>query len=185
MKDERIIELFFARSESAIAELADKYGRLCMRVAENVTGSREDSEECCNDAYLAAWNSIPPEHPKSLSAYLCRIVRNLALKKQSYNRADKRNSEYAASLDELFVSLTAEGSVDDDLTAAELSRAINGFLDRERGVDKELFVRRYYLCESVAAAAAAMSISTNKASVRLSRQRERLAAYLRKEGYTV
>ena len=89
MDDEKIIELFFARSEQAIAELAEKYGSVCGRVAENILGSRADAEECVNDAYLAVWNAVPPVRPDPLGAYVCRIARNLALKKYRANTAAK------------------------------------------------------------------------------------------------
>lgn len=185
MKDERIIEMFFARSERAISELTAKYGALLMRVAMNIVGNRGDAEECCNDTYLGVWNTIPPKRPNSLSAYSCGIARNIALKKHAYNSAQRRNSEYDKSLDELYGAIAAPNETVDQIDASELANAINAFLKRERPVDRELFVRRYYLCESVATAAMSMTIGVNKASVRLSRQRERLAQFLREEGYII
>ncbi|MBQ3866058.1 MAG: sigma-70 family RNA polymerase sigma factor, partial [Clostridia bacterium] len=92
MDDEKIIELFFARSEEALDALAQKYGRLLRGVAGNVLADPRDTEECLNDAYLALWNKIPPEKPDPLSAYVCRVVRNLAVKRYHRNTAEKRNS---------------------------------------------------------------------------------------------
>ncbi len=185
MKDEKIIEMFFARSERAISELTAKYGALLMRVAMNIVGNRADAEECCNDTYLCVWDTIPPKRPNSLSAYSCGIARNIARKKCAYNTTKLRNSEYDKSLDELYDAISAPNWTEEQISASELAAAINAFLKRERPVDRELFVRRYYLCESVAAAAMSMTISVNKASVRLSRQRDRLSKFLREEGYII
>lgn len=82
MEDTQIIHLFYKRSEQAIAALEKKYGRLCCKIANNILNSSEDVEECVNDAYYAVWNSIPPQNPAPLSAYVCRIVRNLEQQRQ-------------------------------------------------------------------------------------------------------
>lgn len=185
MTDEKIIELFFDRCESAIAELAKKYGKLFMILAYNITGNREDAEECCNDAYLGAWNSIPPERPSPLSAYVCRIVRNLAYKRYTYNTAVRRNSGFAAAMEELCFSIASPSDVEDDVSADELARAIDAFLDKEKPADRELFVRRYYFSETVADAAKAVGINANCAAVNLYRQRERLRRYLIEEGFII
>ena len=91
MEDARIIQLFRDRSEQAIAELAEKYGRLCCKVARNILRDVLDAEECVNDAYLGVWNSVPPQEPSPLGTYVCGITRNLALKKYHANTAQKRN----------------------------------------------------------------------------------------------
>ena len=85
MDDSRIIDLFYERSEQAIAELSQKYGSTCMRVANNILNNLRDAEECVNDAYLGTWNTIPPQNPNPLLSYVCRIVRNLAIKKYHSN----------------------------------------------------------------------------------------------------
>ena len=109
MDDDRIIELFFARSEQAITELSRKYGTVCRRVAENILNDRRDAEECLNDAYLAVWNTVPPRRPDPLMSYVCRIVRNQALKRYHANAARKRNSVYDAALEELAAMGAAGG----------------------------------------------------------------------------
>ena len=101
MEDSKIIELFFARSEQAISELASKYGKLCLKIAKNILSNTSDAEECVNDTYLGAWNSIPPAKPDPLQAYICRIVRNISIMKYHSNTAAKRNSFYSSALDEL------------------------------------------------------------------------------------
>lgn len=185
MTDEGIIELFFGRCEEALTELSSKYGKLLFGLAYNITGNREDAEECCNDAYLGVWNRIPPERPSPLSAYVCRVVRNLAHKRYEYNKAERRNSEYTTVINELTAAVSAEGSVEDEITAGELARAIDAFLDGEKPADRELFVRRYYFAETVDEAAKALLMKPNRAAVALHRQRERLRRYLIEEGYII
>ena len=94
MEDWMIVRLLFQRSEEAVAELDRKYGKICSAIAYRILQNREDAEECVNDAFLAVWNTVPPEKPEPLLAYVCRIVRNLSLKKYHYNTAEKRNSHY-------------------------------------------------------------------------------------------
>lgn len=101
MEDQKIIELYWARIEEAISETASKYGKLCRKIADNILASREDSDECVNDTYLAVWNSIPPSRPSFFSAFIGRITRNLALKRYAYLSAEKRNPEAVCSLEEL------------------------------------------------------------------------------------
>ena len=105
MDDEKIIELFFARSEQGISELADKYGTLCKNYSYNIVGNSEDAEECVNDAYLGVWNSIPPQKPNPLKAFLLKILRNISVNKYKANKAKKRSSAYTASLEELEVAV--------------------------------------------------------------------------------
>lgn len=80
IEDEKIVELFFERSEQAIQELGNKYGKVCRKLSYNIVNNMQDAEECVNDAYLGAWNAIPPEKPDPLLTYLCKIVRNISLK---------------------------------------------------------------------------------------------------------
>lgn len=92
MDDSKIIELFFQRSENAIGELSQKYGKLCRFTANNILGNLEDSEECVNDAYLGVWNAVPPKKPDNLPAFLLKIVRNLSVNRLKYNAAEKRRA---------------------------------------------------------------------------------------------
>lgn len=127
MEDQQIIRLFFERSEQAITELSRKYGALCFQIADNILDDPQDAEECVNDAWLGAWNSIPPQRPDPLRAYVCRIVRNLSLKKLRANSALKRSSRFEVSLSELEDCISAH-SLDEQLAAGELSAQINAFL---------------------------------------------------------
>lgn len=129
MQDNEIIDLFYERSEQAISELAKKYGSLCWKVARNILNNDFDAEECINDSFLAAWNTIPPEKPNPLLTYILRIVRNLSVKKYHANTALKRNSFYDAALDELVDCLAAPDNVETELSTKELTLLLDSFLD--------------------------------------------------------
>ena len=182
MDDERIIELFWARSEAAIEALEEKYGALCRRVAQQILGDSRDSEECVSDAYLGVWNTVPPRRPDPLAAYVCRIVRNQALKRYHANRAQKRGSQYDAALEELEDGLASDTSVEDEVEARELSRALDRFLaslDRESRV---LFVRRYWYSDSIESLAALFRVREHTISARLWRLRQKLRRELERKG---
>lgn len=185
MEDSRIIELFYARSEQAIKELSKKHGALCTHVARNILNSRQDAEECVNDAYLGAWNTIPPENPNPLRTYICRIVRNLSIMRYHSNTAKKRNSYYDAALDELEDCITSASSVEDEISVRELSRLLDAFLDNLDVENRVIFVRRYWYSDSVSEIAERLGVSSNNISVRLSRIRSKLKKFLEKEGYIV
>ncbi len=182
MEDSKIIKLFFDRSEEAITELSEKYGKICKSVAENILNNHRDSEECVNDAFLAVWNTIPPQHPEHLLSYVCRIVRNLAVKKFHANTAQKRNSIYDVALDEIKECFPSSVSVEDEIEAIEVSRAIDRFLESMDKQNRILFVRRYFYSDSVEELAELFRTSKHNISVRLSRIRKNLKKYLIKEG---
>lgn len=182
MDDEQIIALFFERSEQAIAELSKKYGTLCSRVAVNILNNEHDAEECVNDAYLGVWNAIPPQKPDPLCSYVCRVVRNLALKKYHANTAQKRNSTYDISLEELAVCLPSAAFVEEDIEAKEVAGYINSFLQTLDHQSRILFVRRYWYADSIEELAKQFRTSRHTVSVRLLRIRKALRNYLIKEG---
>ena len=101
MEDEKIIELFFARSETAIKELDSKYGKVCYSISYNILNNNLDAEECVNDAYLGTWNAIPPQRPNPLLAFVCKIVRNISIMRHRTNTAMKRNSSYDIAMSEI------------------------------------------------------------------------------------
>ena len=129
MEDKKIIELFFSRSEQAIRELDLKYGRLCHRLAYNILNSWQDAEECVNDAYLGAWNAIPPAEPNPLQSYICKIVRNISLKLYYKKDAAKRKSSYETALQEIESCLSAPDTVETEIEARELTGILETFLD--------------------------------------------------------
>ena len=180
MDDKQIIRLFFERSEQAITELSQKYGDLCMTIARSILNDHQDAEECVNDAYLGAWNSIPPQSPDPLRAYICRIVRNRSLKKLRANTAIKRGSQFEVSLSEL-EDCIPDNSMDEQLSISELSAQINAFLAALPKDDRLMFVKRYWFSESISELADAFGITENNVSVRLSRIRGKLHQYLNRE----
>ena len=185
MDDCEIINLFFDRSEQAIEELGNKYGRVCKRVALNILSNGQDADECVNDAYLGVWNSIPPQKPSPLLTYLCRIVRNLSIKKYHANTAQKRNSFYDVALSELEECIPAQGSVADEMDAKELGQLLDVFLGTLDGKSRVLFMRRYFFSEPLPNLAEEFGITAHNAAVRLSRTRARLAKFLISEGVSL
>ncbi len=185
MDDSKIIELFFERSEQAIIELSKKYGPVCTKVASNILNNRLDTEECVNDTYLGVWNTIPPQKPNPLLSYVCRIVRNLAIKKYHANTAAKRNSVYDVALDELEYCFPASPSVEEEISANELTHMIDAFLETLNEEDQVMFVRRYWYSDSVSDIARLLLTSSNKVSDRLYRIREKLRKYLIQEGVSL
>lgn len=185
MDDDKIIELFYARSEQAIKELSEKYGALCKKISNNILNNSRDAEECVNDAYLGVWNTIPPQNPDSLIAYICRIVRNCSIAKYHQNTAKKRNSFYDAALDELDDCIPSLSSVEDEISVNELSGLIDAFLDTLKSESRIIFVRRYWFSDSISDISKMLGISNNNVSVKLNRIREKLKRYLEKEGYVI
>lgn len=178
MNDREIISLFFQRSEEAITELSRKYGDLCFQIASNILDDPQDAEECVNDAWLGAWNSIPPRSPDPLRAYICRIVRNLSLKKLRANSARKRDSRFEVSLSELEACIP-DNSLDEQLSANELTAQINAFLSALSRDDRVMFVKRYWLAEPLPKIADTFGITAHNASVRLGRIRRKLHQHLK------
>ena len=182
MDDKAIIALFNERSQDAIKELSQKYSKLSLHLSGNILGSSLDSEECVNDSLLAVWNNIPPENPENLKTYFLKIVRNLSIKKYHSNKALKRNSCYDIALDELENILASDNQPDSEYSLKELAHAINTFLGTLTKENRVFFVRRYYFADSVKEIAALTGNTPHFVSVRLSRTREKLKEYLRKEG---
>ena len=185
MDDSKIIELFYERSEQAIVELSKKYGDTCHKIAFNILKNDLDAQECVNDTYLGAWNTIPPQRPNPLRAYICRIARNIAIKRYHQNTAKKRNSYYDVALDELEDCLSSGNSVEDEVSTAELTKMIDDFLDGLDKTNRVMFVRRYWFSESVSEIAALFNMNSHTVTVRLSRTRERLRRYLIERGVTI
>ncbi len=181
LEDSKIIALFFERSQQGINELSEKYGKLCMKVAVNILKNREDSEECVNDAFLAFWNTVPPERPDPLITYLIKITRNTAIKKYHSNTALKRNSFYDTTLSELEEVLYSDNNTESEADIKELTAAINTFLTTVSAENRLFFVRRYYFSDSIKEIAELTGRSPHFVSVRLMRIREKLQKYLRKE----
>lgn len=183
MDDMRIVALFFERNEQAIKETEIKYGRLCHTLALNILDSPEDAEECVNDTYMTLWNKIPPTSPENLKAYVCRVTRNLALKRLEYNAARKRSAASLIPLSELEETLAAKTVSDAD--GEDLGRAISGFLREQKDDPRNVFIRRYWFLDTVADIAKRYSFSESKVKSMLHRTRGKLKKYLKKEGFDI
>lgn len=185
MEDAKIIALFFQRSEEAIRRLAEKYGPVCHSLSYQILQDRRDAEECVNDAYLGVWNTVPPQRPDPLAAYLCRIVRNLSIKRYHANRAAKRNSQYDLALEELEGCIPGDSHVEGALEAKELAGHLDQFLEGLPQKDRVLFLRRYWFADSLREAGHRVGITEKNASVRLTRLRKQLRIFLEERGVTV
>ncbi|MBQ8498180.1 MAG: sigma-70 family RNA polymerase sigma factor [Clostridia bacterium] len=177
MYDEQIIELFFERSEQAIKELDGKYGKVFHALSFKILNNRLDSEECVNDAYLGTWNTIPPSKPNPLLAFVCKIVRNISLKRYEQNIAAKRNSFYDIAMEELENCLSSP-SVEDKITESELTEIIESFLDSLSKENRVIFLRRYWFSDTYADIAKQIGLTEKNISVRLTRIRKELRDYL-------
>ena len=185
MKDDKIIELFFARDESALEEVTRKFGDLCRYIASNFLALREDREECVNDTLLALWNSIPPERPESLSAYISATARNQAVNKSRANNAWKRGGQVQI-VNEEALSLIADGkSLAEHYESRLAGKVINDFLDSLSKSERKTFVLRYWFDASIAEIGKQTGFSESKIKSMLSRLRKRLAAKLGEEGIIV
>lgn len=178
MEDNKIVALYNARDSNALHETNIKYGKLCYMVANDILHCREDSEECVNDTYLTAWNTIPPEQPKHLSAYLCCITRNLSLKKYEYAHAKKRNADLEISISELEEILTDRKDILHEIECRELGETINRFLRSLPIEERNVFIRRYWLFNSIKMIATDFSYSQSKIKSMLSRTRKKLGIFL-------
>ena len=162
INDEEIIDLFFERSEQAIRELDIKYGKICHNLSYNIVNSRRDAEECVNDAYLGAWNAIPPTRPEPLLSYIVKIVRNVSLKIYYRKEAAKRNSTYTVAMQEIEACIADQKTVEDEVEARELARIIESFLDTLTTKERIIFMRRYAYIDTYADIAKRMRISEKK-----------------------
>ncbi len=176
--DEKIIEMFFERSEQGIRELDNKYGKICHTLSYNIVSSRQDAEECVNDAYLGAWNAIPPAHPNPLLAYICKIVRNISLKIYYRKEAAKRSSHYTIAMEEIEACITDQNTVEAEIEARELARIIESFLDTLTVKNRVIFMRRYWFFDSCKDIAELVGLTEKNISVRLTRIRQKMKEYL-------
>ena len=185
MEDEKIIDLFFARSEQGIQELDNQYGTICRSLSYNIVNNRQDAEECVNDAYLGVWNTVPPARPSPLLAYLCRIVRNLSLKAYWKKNAAKRSSVYTIAMEEIEAYIADRKTVEDEIEARELARIMEAFLDTLTLENRVIFMRRYWFSDSCRDIAGLMGLTEKNISVRLTRIREKMKKYLSERGVFV
>lgn len=186
MKDEEILRLYRERSEAALAETERQYGALCGTIARNILQDRQDAEECVNDTWHRAWNSIPPQEPKSLAAYLGRITRNLALNRlQKQNRLKRGGGEMTLIWEELGEMLPDRESPERQWERQAMQAALERFLQGLTAEERGLFLRRYWWAEPVKTAAAHCGVSARQAKSILERLRRDLRNELEKEEITL
>lgn len=186
MTDMEIVTLFEKRDNSALSAASGKYGGNCKSIAANILKNREDAEQCVNDVYLKVWESIPPEKPRSLGAFMGKITRNLAIDRYRKEHTEKRGGgEVPLILDELSECVSDGSSVEKNFLRDELLRAINKFLEQLPAKNRIAFVSRYCLCEDVKSIAKRLGTTCNSVSVNLNRTRKSLVSYLNKEGFEI
>lgn len=186
MEDSKIIELYFARNEQALAETDKKYGAYCFTLASSILNNWEDAEETVSDTYLNTWNAIPPKKPNVLKMFLAKITRNLAFSRWRKLSAEKRGGgTLELVLEELSGCLAAPEQVEDQLNARELAKMIRCFLNELPQREQDLFLRRYFFVEESDAIARRYGMKRATVLRTLSRTREKLKIYLTQEGYTL
>ena len=178
MEDERIIELFNARDEAAIREAQAKYGAYCSAIAMNLLGVREDAEECVADAWHAAWNSIPPESPRSLRAFFGRMTRNISVSRWRREHARKRCGGMDVLLSELDECVPGPFDVEREVESRALTELIERWLATLDARERALFVRRYWYGDEIGEIARRTKLTAKLVTLRLTRLRKRLRRYL-------
>lgn len=186
MEDKEIVDLYWARFETAISETAGKYGRYCHYIAYNILYNDEDSEECVNDTYMRAWNSMPEHRPSLLKTFLGKITRNLALNRYKMLTADKRSpGQVPLVLDELQECVPGTDNTEhiaDDMVLAEVFNRFLGSLSAEQ---RKIFLRRYWYLSPVKEIAADYGMGESKVKMSLLRSRNELRSLLEKEGVSL
>lgn len=182
MEDSQIIDLYFARSEQAIQETDNKYGRFCYHISYNILANREDAEECISDTYMTAWKSIPPTRPTQMSAFLGKITRHISLDRWRRKFAGKRGGgETTLALDELGECVADSGSAETAIRTREFRAAMNRFLSELNEAERKIFVSRYWYLRSVQYIAEKTGLSQAAVRTRLSRVRGKLRQFLTEE----
>lgn len=182
MEDSEILRLFRQRHETALEETAQKYGKRLLAMSRDITGSSTDAEECLNDTYLRAWQSIPPETPGNLFAYLTSIIRRLSLDVLRSRHADKRSALVVELTRELGECLVDRAEETERIDGPAIREALRHFLESQSLETREIFVRRYFYMESLSAIAAEVGRSESAVTSVLSRARVQLKKQLEKEG---
>ena len=182
MDDKEIIDLYFERDENAIRETMNKYNGRLLRFAIRFLSDERDAEECVNDAYARAWDTIPPNRPDNLFAYLAALCRNAALDVIKKNTAQKRSAQLVELTQEMNECISDNSEITDE-RSEELSECINGYLATLTKDKRAVFMGRYWYNESIPDIAKRTGFSQSKVKTMLHRMREDLRKYiLRKEG---
>lgn len=184
MEDEKIVELFLNRNQEALHQTSEKYGGRLRSLAFHLVEDKETAEECENDTYLAAWQSIPPHEPRDyFYPFLARLLRHIALNRCRERKKLKRAALVCELSAELEECLAAPDDTECNVEAGELARAINGFLGSLSAKKRVVFLRRYWYMDSIAELADRCAMSRGQVKTILYRLRKQLRDYLEKEGF--
>ena len=184
MDDNGIIQLYWDRNDQAISATSEKYGHYCKAIAKNILNNEEDAEECVNDTYLNAWNSMPTHWPEQLSTFLGKITRNLSFNKYKHNHAEKRGrGEITLVLEELTDCVSDTDNVEQMIDRQELVKAINSFVRNLSLEKRNIFVCRYWYSDSVSKIAKDYGMLQGSVSKILERTRKQLKVYLAERGF--
>ncbi len=184
MDDHSIVQLYWDRNDQAISKTSEKYGHYCKAIAKNILNNDEDAEECVNDTWLNAWNSMPTHWPEQLAAFLGKITRNLSFNKYKHNRAEKRGGgEIALVLGELTDCVSGTDNIEQMIDRQELVKAINTFVRSLSLEKRNIFVRRYWYADPVSKIAADYGMLQGSVSKTLERTRKKLKLYLAERGF--
>lgn len=182
MEDSQIIELYFNRDENAISATNTKYRNLCYSIAYNILYNADDTNEAINDTYLGVWNSIPPNRPSILSAFIGKITRNISLNKlRNSNTVKRGNREMSLAFDEISDCLFSNQDVEIEVEAKELSKVINDFLYSISETERNVFICRYWYFDSIKMISAQFKFSKSKVKSMLFRIRNKLKKKLMEE----
>lgn len=184
LEDSKIIDLYFARNEDAIAETDAAYGRRLFALSNRILNHREDAEECVNDTYLKVWDIVPPQRPQFFYAFLASICRHLSLHRVDWHLAAKRNAEIVSLTQEMELCIP-DTTQERALEGKELGRLLNTFLESLPKDSRLIFLRRYWHVDTIAEIAARYGMTESKVKSQLSRTRTKLCTYLEKEGIQV
>ena len=186
MDDNRIVELYLLRDETAIKQTSEKYGNRLRSLAYGIVNDHQTAEECENDTYMKAWNTIPPHEPRSyLYAFLARITRHISLNICRDRSRLKRNAFICELSTEMEQCIPAPDDTECRIDDIALGEAINGFLGTLSEGKRNIFIRRYWYLDSIADISKRFALSESKVKTTLFRCRNQLREYLEKEGYTV
>lgn len=184
MEDDRIVELYWSRSETAITETAAKYGSYLSSISYHILADREDAKECVNDTYHNAWDAMPPHRPSILSAFLGKITRRISIDRWRRLNAEKRGGgEIIFALEELEDCVSGVGSVEDEIQRQELRKLYRDFLNTLPDTERRVFLCRYWYMNSIGEIAREFGFSKSKVASMLHRTRGKLRTVLEKEGY--
>jgi len=184
MDDREIIELYNKRDELAIKKTDEKYGKLCYKIAYNVLNNHEDSEECVNDTFVGVWNAIPPTRPNNLMSFVCKITRNLSLKRFEFINREKRSADIMLSLDEL-EDVFPDERYTDNTSDEDIGKLISDFLRNQKIEVRNVFIRKYFFFDSISEISKRFGFTESKVKNMLFYTRNKLKDYLIEEGIVI